>query len=100
MIAERKLKASAAFQRPHMVSPLKRQCQMLPHGNWRIVSTSTPKAANQASEMMISTRCQLVYVHICQKVYQHVRGQEKNPEENGISHIRPSSMDKPAITSV
>lgn len=29
-----------------------------------------------------------------------IHGQEKKPEEKGISHMRPSSMDKPATTSV
>lgn len=27
-------------------------------------------------------------------------GQEKNPEENGMSHIRPRRIDNPATTSV
>lgn len=57
-IAERKLKASAAFHRPHVWSPLKCQDQMLPHGKWRMVSTRTPNAANQANEMRMSTRLQ------------------------------------------
>lgn len=29
-----------------------------------------------------------------------VHGQEKNPEENGMSHIRPRRIDNPATTSV
>lgn len=58
IIAERKLKASAAFHRPHVWSPLKCQDQMLPQGKWRMVSTRTPKAANQANEMRMSTRFQ------------------------------------------
>lgn len=30
----------------------------------------------------------------------NVHGQEKNPEENGMSHIRPRRIDNPATTSV
>lgn len=32
-------------------------------------------------------------------LYIHIQGQEKNPDEKGISQIRPSSIDMPAITS-
>jgi len=55
-IADRKLKASAAFQRAHSESPLKCQDQILPQGKWWIASTRIPKAANQPKEMRISTR--------------------------------------------
>jgi hypothetical protein len=100
IIAERKLKASAAFQRPHVGSPLNRQDHMLPQGSFLIVSTRTPKAANQASEMRISTGAELVLLYIKTSLAQYIQGQEKNPDEKGISHIRASNIDKPAITSV
>lgn len=54
-IAERKLNASAAFQRAQSASPLKRQDQILPQGRWWIASTRTPNAANQAKEIRTST---------------------------------------------
>jgi hypothetical protein len=64
MIAERKLKASAAFQRPHVACLLKCQDQMLPQGSFLIVSTRTPKAANQAREIRISTGDRLVLLRV------------------------------------
>lgn len=54
-IADRKVKASAAFQRAQSESPLNCQDQMLPQGNWLIASTRIPKAANQPKEMRMST---------------------------------------------
>lgn len=56
MIADKKLNASAAFQRWQSESPLKCQDQMLPQGNWWMASTMIPNAANQAKEMRMSTR--------------------------------------------
>lgn len=54
--ADKKAKASAAFQRPQ-VSPFKKppQYQMLPQWNLRTASTRIPKAANHAKEIMTST---------------------------------------------
>lgn len=67
-MAERKLNASAAFQRPQelVLQVLKCQCQILPQFNLWMASTRMPKAANQAKEMTTSTvgfPCQLRIYH-------------------------------------
>lgn len=55
-MADKKAKASAAFQRPQ-TSPSRKpfQYQILPQWSLRTVSTRIPKAANHAREIMIST---------------------------------------------
>ena len=60
-----------------------------------------PKAANHAKEMMTSTAggvsdCDRYHVY----GRDNIHPQEKKPEENGMSHISPRRMDKPATTSV
>lgn len=100
-IADKKENASAAFQRAQSESPRKCQDQMLPQGRSLIASTRIPKAANQAKEMRMSTGQLSDLVREVQSIgMRNVRGQEKKPEENGISQSRPNNIETPAMTSV
>lgn len=100
-MADMKLNASAAFQRAQSESPLKCQDQMLPQGRSWIASTRIPKAANQAKEMRMSTgQLSDVSHEVQRECIVNVHGQEKKPEEKGISQSRPNNIETPAMTSV
>lgn len=99
-IAERKLNASAAFQRAQSESPRKCQDQMLPQGKSLMASTRIPKAANQANEMRMSTAQTLVAIEKRIAENGYVQGQEKKPEEKGINQSRPNRIETPEMTSV